>query len=125
VVSELVRGVSIALGRISMTECAALDTDGNRVATVDELVRAVAAALSDCPADLAKIDAEIDRLFASSGIAADQVDQVFMIGGTSFVPAIRQLVAARFPVAEFSAEDEFVSVGAGLALCAREHADAA
>ena len=49
------------------------------------------------------------------------MDHVFLTGGTSFVPAIRELVAARFPAAQFSAEDEFISVGAGLALFGLEH----
>lgn len=71
--------------------------------------------------DLQSIDAEISSLFAGEEQSPEQVDHVFMTGGTSFVPAIRQLMLRRFPEAKFSAEDEFVSVGAGLALYAREH----
>ncbi len=48
-----------------------------------------------------------------------------MTGGTSLVPAIRAMIAARFPGAVLSAEDEFVSVGAGLALMGRDRAEAA
>ncbi len=120
---DLYRAVSGAKARLSSEEKAVLEFRHGPVQICEEITRD--AFNGWIAGDLAKIDAEIDRLFASSGIAPEAVDQVFMIGGTSFVPAIRQLVAARFPVAEFSAEDEFVSVGAGLALHAREHADAA
>lgn len=72
--------------------------------------------------DLARIDAEAARLLEAGGLSADDVGHVFMTGGTSFVPAIRDLMRARFPAAKFSAEDEFVSVGAGLALAAAEQA---
>ena len=71
--------------------------------------------------DLARIDSEVTKLFEGTQAEPADVDHVFMTGGTSFVPAIRALMAARFPDADFSAEDEFISVGAGLALFGREH----
>jgi hypothetical chaperone protein len=72
--------------------------------------------------DLAAIDAEVTKLFAESNLTPAQVDHVFLTGGTSFVPAIRALMSRRFPEAKFSAEDEFISVAAGLSLFARERA---
>jgi hypothetical chaperone protein len=78
--------------------------------------------------DLAKIDEQVDVLFQEANVQPEKPDvqpgnvqHVFMTGGTSFVPAIRDLMAARFPDAAFSAEDEFISVGAGLALFGREN----
>ena len=62
------------------------------------------------------------KLFEESNLTPAQAGHVFMTGGTSFVPAIRELMAARFATAEFSAEDEFISVAAGLAVFGREHA---
>jgi hypothetical chaperone protein len=70
--------------------------------------------------DLGRIDASAASLFDGAEVSPDQVDHVFMTGGTSFVPAIRNLMRNRFPQAKFSAEEEFISVGAGLALCGRE-----
>ncbi len=70
--------------------------------------------------EIAAIDEEVTKLFEESNLTAQQVNHVFLTGGTSFVPAIRELMAARFPSAEFSAEDEFISVAAGLALLGRE-----
>jgi hypothetical chaperone protein len=58
----------------------------------------------------------VTKLFEESSLTPAQVDHVFLTGGTSFVPAIRDLMASRFPGAKFSAEDEFISVAAGLAL---------
>jgi len=70
--------------------------------------------------DVAAIDLEVTKLFEESNLTAPQVDHVFLTGGTSFVPAIRELMARRFAGAQFSAEDEFISVAAGLALVGRE-----
>ena len=49
-VEELVTGVNIALGRASLTSCAAADVNDDKRLTVDELVAAVAAALRSCAA---------------------------------------------------------------------------
>ncbi len=51
-VSELVRGVNIALGNLPVGTCAAFDTSGNGAVEVNELVAAVNALLSACPAEL-------------------------------------------------------------------------
>jgi len=69
---------------------------------------------------VAAIDQEVTKLFEESNLTPAQVDHVFLTGGTSFVPAIRELMARRFAGAQFSAEDEFISVAAGLALVGRE-----
>jgi hypothetical protein len=48
-VDELVRGVNIALARLSLDACPAFDRNGDRRVTVDELVAAVNNALLGCP----------------------------------------------------------------------------
>ncbi|MFQ5667969.1 MAG: putative Ig domain-containing protein [Candidatus Binatia bacterium] len=48
-VDELVRGVNIALGNLSLDSCLPFDSNNDTAVTVDELVRAVNAALSGCP----------------------------------------------------------------------------
>lgn len=47
-VDEIVRGVNIALGTLSVAECLSFDTDGSGTVTVDEVVRALTNALSGC-----------------------------------------------------------------------------
>jgi hypothetical chaperone protein len=62
----------------------------------------------------------VDRLLASTGVAAKDVDQVFMTGGTSFVPAVRRIFDERFGAEKIRAGGEMISVATGLALRARD-----
>lgn len=62
----------------------------------------------------------VDRLLAKTGVAAKDVDQVFMTGGTSFVPAVRRIFDDRFGAAKIRAGGEMISVATGLALRARD-----
>ncbi len=61
----------------------------------------------------------VDRLLAKTGVAAKDVDQVFMTGGTSFVPAVRRIFDERFGKEKIRAGGEMVSVATGLALRAK------
>ena len=58
----------------------------------------------------------VDRLLAKTGVNAKDVDQVFMTGGTSFVPAVRQIFDQRFGAQKIRAGGEMISVATGLAL---------
>lgn len=58
----------------------------------------------------------VDRLLATTGMAAKEIDQVFMTGGTSFVPAVRRIFDDRFGAAKIRAGGEMISVATGLAL---------
>jgi hypothetical chaperone protein len=62
----------------------------------------------------------VDRLLARTGVAAKDVDQVFMTGGTSFVPAVRRIFDDRFGAAKIRAGGEMISVATGLALRSRD-----
>lgn len=62
----------------------------------------------------------VDRMLARAGVAAGDVDRVFMTGGTSFVPAVRALFDARFGAGKIVAGGEMISVASGLALRARD-----
>jgi len=48
---EVIRGVSIALGRTALTECPAFDRNADGQITVNELISAIAAVLHGCVAD--------------------------------------------------------------------------
>jgi hypothetical chaperone protein len=72
--------------------------------------------------DVAAIDATCTAALAEAGASEHDISMVFMTGGTSFVPAIRRRFEARFGAGKIRAGDEFVSVGSGLALLARERA---
>jgi hypothetical chaperone protein len=62
----------------------------------------------------------VDRLMAASGLAFDQIDRVFLTGGSSFVPAVRQIFIDRFGEGKVTGGEELTSVATGLALRARE-----
>jgi hypothetical chaperone protein len=57
---------------------------------------------------------------ASSGLGADDIDRVFLTGGSSFVPAVRQIFIDRFGTGKVAGGGELTSVATGLALRARE-----
>jgi len=70
--------------------------------------------------ELSQIDAALDRVFAVSGLAPADVDQVFMTGGSSFVPALRSLFEARFGAQRLATGDQLQSIASGLALIGLE-----
>lgn len=65
---------------------------------------------------LSAIAAALDRTLAKASITANDVDAVFMTGGTSLVPAVHQLFAKRFGEKKLRGGNELVSVALGLAL---------
>jgi hypothetical chaperone protein len=66
--------------------------------------------------DLARIATALDEALANAGLAADEIDKVFLTGGTSFVPAIQRMFVSRFSEAKLTAADQFESIAYGLAL---------
>ena len=70
--------------------------------------------------DLARIGTAVDQAIERSGLAADAVDHVFLTGGTSFVPAVKQIFTRRFGESRVVAGGEFVSVAEGLALIGQD-----
>ena len=70
--------------------------------------------------ELAAIENSVDGLLSASGVAASEVDRVFLTGGTSFVPAVRRIFESRFGVDRVVTGNEFTSVARGLALRAAE-----
>jgi len=55
-----------------------------------------------------------------SGLAPGDIDRVFLTGGSSFVPAVRQMFVERFGDERVTGGEELTSVATGLALRARE-----
>ncbi|WP_291366159.1 Hsp70 family protein [Acetobacter sp. UBA5411] len=66
--------------------------------------------------DLAQFGDAIDLAIERSNLTPDQIDRVFLTGGTSFVPAVRELFIQRFGADKVELGGEFVSVAEGLAL---------
>ena len=60
----------------------------------------------------------VDRLMATTGVSARDIDHVFLTGGSSFVPAVRNIFVDRFGIQKITGGDELTSVATGLSLCA-------
>ena len=60
----------------------------------------------------------VDRLISATGVSADDIDHVFLTGGSSFVPAVRNIFIERFGLEKITGGDELTSVATGLSLCA-------
>jgi hypothetical chaperone protein len=65
--------------------------------------------------ELEAIEEALDRVLAASSIAAQDVDRVFLTGGSSFVPAVRRIFERRFGADRMESGNEFVSIANGLA----------
>ncbi len=62
----------------------------------------------------------VDRLLAKCNVTPNDIDAIFMTGGSSFVPAIRRVFERKFTAVPIRAGQEFTSVAEGLALHALE-----
>ena len=62
----------------------------------------------------------VDHMLEGSGVKAGDVDKVFLTGGSSFVPAVRDIFERRFGTGRLVGGSEFTSVAKGLALRSRE-----
>lgn len=69
--------------------------------------------------ELQAIENSMDALLRQAGVHPADVDQVFLTGGTSFVPAVRRIFATRFGEDRIRGGNEFTSVAHGLALAAQ------
>jgi len=65
--------------------------------------------------DLARIGDTIDAALAKSGLRADQIDHVFLTGGSSLIPAVRRMFEQRFGSSRIASGNEFTSIAHGLA----------
>lgn len=63
-----------------------------------------------------RIDATVERTLGDAGLAAGDIDTLFMTGGSTGIPAVHTAIARRFPQARVVKGDVFGSVGLGLAL---------
>jgi hypothetical chaperone protein len=70
---------------------------------------------------LRSIESCVERLLLATATAPRAVDRVFLTGGSSFVPAVRQMFYRLFGEEKVAMGDEFTSVATGLALFAAEH----
>lgn len=70
--------------------------------------------------ELTLIEAAVDEALAEAGLGPEQVDRVFLTGGSSLVPAVRAIFHRRFPAERIESGGELESIASGLALMGRE-----
>jgi len=70
--------------------------------------------------DLTAIDGAVDEALSHAKLKPEAIDQVFLTGGSSFVPAVRALFERRFGPDKISTGAELESIAAGLALIGEE-----
>jgi hypothetical chaperone protein len=70
--------------------------------------------------DVARMSAAVDEAMIAAGARDEDVDRVFLTGGTSLVPAVRALFTSRFGVQRIASGGELTSIAHGLALIAQE-----
>ncbi|MDS7596572.1 Hsp70 family protein [Agrobacterium tumefaciens] len=66
--------------------------------------------------DLGKIEEALDEVLVKTNTAPDAIDKVFLTGGTSFVPAVRELFNRRFGMDKIESGGEMLSIAHGLAM---------
>ncbi|WP_262272723.1 Hsp70 family protein [Microvirga yunnanensis] len=66
--------------------------------------------------DVERIAGTVDEALSTAGVRPEEIERVFLTGGTSFVPAIRRLFVDRFGETRLTSADQFESIAYGLAL---------
>ena len=66
--------------------------------------------------DLARMEEALDEVLSTSNTEAGSIDKIFLTGGTSFVPAVRDIFHRRFDASRIETGGELVSIAHGLSL---------
>ncbi|MBV9825043.1 MAG: Hsp70 family protein [Alphaproteobacteria bacterium] len=74
--------------------------------------------------DVARIEQTVDRLLHAHGVAVEEIDSVFLTGGSSLIPAVQHVFVSRFGADRLAGGENFRSVAFGLALIGLEDAPA-
>jgi hypothetical chaperone protein len=70
--------------------------------------------------ELALIEQAVDTALDDAGLSTAEIDRVFLTGGSSLTPAVREIFRRRFPGEKIETGAELESIASGLALIGRE-----
>ncbi|CAN5221351.1 Hsp70 family protein [soil metagenome] len=70
--------------------------------------------------DLARIGETVDAALEQARLTPEDIDHVFLTGGSSLIPAVRRLFEERFAEHKIDSGQELTSIAHGLALIGRE-----
>jgi hypothetical chaperone protein len=111
---ELLAAVEAAKIELSHADCVTLKLDDSVGDISGEIRRAeLEAAISG---NLQRIKSRVGDVLRMAGLKTDAVSTVFLTGGATRMPSVRQAIAAAVPAARISEGDAFGSVATGLAL---------
>jgi hypothetical chaperone protein len=75
--------------------------------------------------EIARIEDTVTTALSRAGVGPQEIDRVFLTGGTSLVPRIRRLFEERFGAERIASGNELTSIAHGLALIGEEEDPAA
>ena len=113
----VVREVEAAKKRLSTDLETTIDIQKEAIQIHERLERAEFAHIIE--RTLTTMLASIQEAEQNAGLYPDQIDYVLTTGGTSLIPAIRQMLEARYGAARILHRDTFTSVATGLAIVAQ------
>ena len=113
---RLYQAVSAAKEALSVQPVARFSLDAGHLAIEADIARADFERWIS--RELAAIEAAVDDALARANLNAADVDKVFLTGGSSFVPAVREIFLRRFGRDAIETGGEFESIATGLALLA-------
>ncbi|MGV3769798.1 MAG: Hsp70 family protein [Sphingobium phenoxybenzoativorans] len=70
--------------------------------------------------DIARIETSVDQALRNAGVTPQDIDRVFLTGGSSLIPAIRAIFDRRFGAGQIATGGELTSIAHGLALIGLE-----
>ncbi len=70
--------------------------------------------------DLARIAETVDAALTKAKLTAEDIDHVFLTGGSSLIPAVRAIFESRFAEHKIDSGNELTSIAHGLALIGQE-----
>jgi len=115
---NIYRAVSDAKVRLSSASTATFRLNLGDIDIEREIVRAdFESWIAD---DIARIAKTVDRLLDGEGIPHGDIDNIFLTGGSSFIPAVRRVFEERFGRARLADGENLQSVAFGLALIGLE-----
>lgn len=71
-------------------------------------------------ADVRAIQSSVNEALNRANLSEAKIDRVFLTGGSSYVPALRESFETRFGAEKIETGDQFVSIAHGLALIAQQ-----
>ncbi|MET0294175.1 MAG: Hsp70 family protein [Phenylobacterium sp.] len=111
---HLYRAVSRLKEALSVHDRAEFRFEAGTIAIVREVERAEFEGW--IAPELLQIERAVDAALADAGMGPEDIDRIFLTGGSSLVPAVRRLFHKRFPSERIETGAELESIASGLAL---------